>query len=52
MTGRRDRRGKQLLVDFKKTRGCRKVKKETLAFNLWRTRFGRGYGTLVRQTEE
>jgi hypothetical protein len=41
--GRRERRGKQLLDDFKD---------EALDRTLWRTRCGRGYGPVVRQTTE
>jgi hypothetical protein len=49
--GRHERRCNQLL-DFKVTRGCWKLKEETLDHTVWRTRFGRGYGPVVRQTEE
>ena len=51
MTGRRDRRRKQLLDDLTKTRGYRKLKEEALDRTLWRTHFGRGYGPVVRQTQ-
>jgi hypothetical protein len=48
MTVRRGRRRKQLLDDIKeKTRYC-KLKEEALDRTLWRTRFGRGYGPVVR----
>jgi hypothetical protein len=50
--GRRGRRGKWLLDDLKETRGYWKFKKEALYCTLWRTRFGRGYGPVVRQTTE
>ena len=40
MTGRQARICKQLLDD----------PEEAAARTLWRTRFGRGYGTVVRQT--
>ena len=51
MTGRRHvRRRKQLLDDLKEKRAHRKLKKEALDRSLWRTRFGRGYGPVVRQT--
>jgi hypothetical protein len=43
---RRGRRHKQLLYDLKK------YKEEALAHTMWRTRFRRGYGTVVRQTTE
>jgi hypothetical protein len=52
MTGRRGRRRKQLLDDLMEKRRYWKLKKETLARTLWRTRFGRGYGPVVRQTAE
>jgi hypothetical protein len=52
MTGRRGRRRKQLMDDLKeKKRNC-KLKEEALDRTLWRTRFGRGYGPVVRQTTE
>jgi hypothetical protein len=52
MTGRRGRRRKQLLDDLKEKRGHWKFKEEALYRTLWRTRFGRGYGPVVRQTAE
>jgi len=48
--GRRGRRRKQLLDGLKEKRGYYKLKEETLARALWRTRFGRGYGPVIRQT--
>jgi hypothetical protein len=50
--GRKERRCKQLLDDLKETRGCWKLKKETLDCTEWRTYFGRGNGSYVRQTTE
>jgi hypothetical protein len=52
MTGRRGRSVKQLLDDLKEKRSYWKLKEETLDRTLWRTRFGRGYGPVVRQTAE
>jgi hypothetical protein len=52
MTGRRGRRRKQLLDDLKEKRRCWKLKEEALDLTLWRTRFGRGYGPVVRQTAD
>jgi len=52
VTGRRGRRHKQLLDDFKDKRGYFKLKDETLDCTLYRTRFGRVYGPVVRQTTE
>jgi hypothetical protein len=48
MTGRR----KQLLDDLKEKRRYWKLKEEALDRTLWRTRFGRGYEPVVRQTTE
>jgi hypothetical protein len=45
---RRGRRGKQLLDDLTETRGFWALKEEALDRTLWRTRFGRGYGIVVR----
>jgi hypothetical protein len=50
--GRGGRRRKQLLDDLKEKRGYWKLKKEALDSTMWRTRFGRGYGPVVRQTTE
>ena len=47
--GRRGRRLKQLLDDLKETRRYRKLKEEALDHTVWRTRFGRGCGSVVRQ---
>jgi hypothetical protein len=52
MTGRRGRRRKQLLDDLKEKRRYWKLKEEELDRTLWGTRFGRGYGPVVRQTAE
>jgi hypothetical protein len=50
MTGRRGRRRKQLLDDVKEKRRYWKLKEEALVRTVWRTRFGRDYGPVVRQT--
>jgi hypothetical protein len=53
VTGRRGRRSKQLLEDLMEKRGQYKLKEEALDRTFfWRTRFGRGYGPVVRQTAE
>jgi hypothetical protein len=52
MTGRRGRRRKQLLDDLKERRRYWKLKEEALDRTMWRTRFGRVYGPVVRQTTE
>jgi hypothetical protein len=50
MTGRRERRHKKLLVDLKERRGYTHLKEEVLDCTMLRTRFGRGFGNVVRQT--
>jgi hypothetical protein len=52
VTGRRGRRRKQLLNDLKENRRYWKLKEEALDSTLWRTRFGRGCGSVVRRTTE
>jgi hypothetical protein len=52
MTGRRGRRRKQLLDDLNGKRRYCKLKEEALDRTLWRIRFGRGYGPVIRQTTE
>jgi hypothetical protein len=52
MMGRRERRRKQLLENLKKKIRYWKLKEEALDRTLWRTRFRRGYGPVVRQTAE
>jgi hypothetical protein len=52
MTGRRGRRRKQLLEDLNEKGRYWKLKEEALDRTVRRTRFGRGYGPVVRQTAE
>ena len=52
VTGRRGRRNKQLLDDFKERRRYWKLKEETLDRTLWRTGFGKGCEPVVRETTE
>jgi hypothetical protein len=52
VTGRGGRRHKQLPDDLKEKRGYCKLKEEALDRTVWRTRFGRGYGPVVRQNTE
>jgi hypothetical protein len=52
MTGRRGRRRKQLLDDLKEKKRCWILEEEALGRTAWRTRFGRGYRPVVRQTGE
>jgi hypothetical protein len=50
-TERRRQRLKQLLDDLKKMIMYWRLQKEALARPQWRTRFGKGYGYVVTQTE-
>jgi hypothetical protein len=50
MIGRRGKRRKKLLDDLKKRRGYSHLKKEALNRTMWRARFGRSFGPVVRQT--
>jgi hypothetical protein len=52
MTGRRGRSSKQILDNLKEKRRYWKLKEGALDRTLWRTRLGRGYGPVVRQTTE
>jgi hypothetical protein len=50
VTGRQGRRHRKLLDDLKERRGYSHLKEESLDRTMWRVRFGRGYGPVVRQT--
>jgi hypothetical protein len=50
MTGRQGKRRRKLLVDLKERRGYSHLKEEALDRTMWRARFGRGFGPVVRQT--
>ena len=50
MTGRRGRRRKKLLDDLKERRGYSHLKDEALDRTMWRARFRKGFGPVVRQT--
>jgi len=50
VTGRQGRRRRKLLNDLKERRGYSHLKKEALDLTMWRARFGRGFGPVVRQT--
>jgi hypothetical protein len=52
MIGRRGRRRKQLLDELKEKRRYWKLKEEALDRTMWRTRFGRGYRPVARQSTE
>jgi hypothetical protein len=43
---------KQLLDGLKENRRYWKLKEEAVDCTVWRTRFGRGYGPVVRQTKQ
>ena len=49
---RRGRRRKKLLDDLKDRRGYCHLKEEALDRTMWRNRFGRGFGPVVRQITE
>jgi len=50
VTGRQGRRRRKLLDDLKERRGYSHLKEEALDRTVWRARFGRGFGPVVRQT--
>ena len=50
VAGRQGRRRRKLLDDLKERRGCSHLKEEALDRTMWRARFGRGFGPVVRQT--
>ena len=52
VTGRRGRRCRKLLDDLKERRGYCHLKEEALDRTMWRARFGRGFGPVVRQTAD
>jgi hypothetical protein len=52
VTGRRVRRRRKLLDDLKERRGYSHSKEEALDRTMWRARFGRGFGPVVRQATE
>jgi hypothetical protein len=52
VTRRRGRRRKKLLDDLKDRRGYSHLKDEALDRTVWRNRFGRGVGPVVRQIIE
>jgi hypothetical protein len=50
VTGRQGRRRRKRLDDLKERRGYYHLKEEALDHTMWRFRFGRGFGPVVRQT--
>jgi len=50
VTGRRGIRRRKLLDNLKERRGSSHLKEEAPDRTMWRARFGRGFGPVVRQT--
>jgi hypothetical protein len=50
--GGRGRLRRKLLDDLKERRGYSHLKEEALYRAMWRARFGKGFGPVVRQTNE
>jgi hypothetical protein len=50
VTGRRGGRHRKLLDDLKVSRGYSHLEEEALDRTMWRARYGRGFGPVVRQT--
>jgi len=50
VTGRRGRKRRKLLDDLKEMRGYSHLKEEAQDRTMWRARFGRGFGPVVRET--
>ena len=50
MTGRQGRRRTKLLDDLKERREYCNLKEEAVDRTMWRVRFGRGFGPVIRQT--
>jgi hypothetical protein len=48
--GRQGRRRRKLLDNLKERRGSLHLKEKALGRTIWRSRFGRGFGPVVRQT--
>ena len=52
VTRRRGRRSKELFDDLKDRTGYSHLKEEALGRNMWRNRFGGGFGPVVRHNTE
>ena len=50
MTGSRGRKRRKVWDDLKERRGYSHLKEEALDHTMWRARFGRDFGPVVRQT--
>jgi len=49
VTGRRGRRHRKLMDELRERRRYSHLKEEALDRAMWRARFGRGFGPVVRQ---
>jgi hypothetical protein len=52
VTGRQGRKRRKLKDDLKERREYSHLKEEALDRTMWRARFGRGFGPVVRQTNK
>jgi hypothetical protein len=50
VTGTQEGRRRKLLDGLQESRGYPHLKEEALDRTMWRARFGRGFGPVVRQT--
>jgi hypothetical protein len=50
VTERQGRRRRKLFDDLKEKGGYSHLKEEALDRTMWRARFGRGFGPVIRQT--
>jgi hypothetical protein len=50
VTGRQGRRRTKILDDLKERRRYSNLKEEALDRTMWRARYGKGFGPVVRQT--
>jgi len=48
VTGRRERRRRKPLDDLKERKGYSHLEEEALDGTMWRARFGRGFGPVVK----
>jgi hypothetical protein len=52
VTRRRGRRRRKFMDELKERRGYSHLKEEAPDRTMWRVRFGRGFGPVVRQTTD
>jgi hypothetical protein len=50
VTGRRGRRRGKLLDDLKEMKGYSHLEEEDLDRTMWKSRFGKGFGPVIRQS--